>query len=336
MKKLISLTLLLSIPALFFSCNRDTEMEGPLLVDLFADFEFTEELSISRDIVDFSTGQNIIFKASFNKQANWELTIKGLESHATKIITGFSRSMDESNALWEGSTTELPMFKTEKCLVDLFIPEDSTHITDTVEIVLPKVNEGLLIADFESGAINPSWRDPLVQSGANMSFRVAQDTSAAQGNYYYDMGGEVNWDYLIGLLYIDAAAYGGITFDLAENPDDVWFNFMLWVPDEIDNAIVLFQFREDENENDNYEANSEDMWAYEMTEFESGWQLISLPYSELQNLVNGQPADPNGNALHEPNKLRQIQLLFLADPASGYSQAFLDYVIFTNGGPLIP
>jgi hypothetical protein len=52
--------------------------------------------------------------------------------------------------------------------------------------------------------------------------------------------------------------------------------------------------------------------------------------------VNGVPATPAGNALKEPNKLMQISVLFLADPATGYSQTLMDYLIFTENAPLEP
>jgi hypothetical protein len=52
--------------------------------------------------------------------------------------------------------------------------------------------------------------------------------------------------------------------------------------------------------------------------------------------VNGAETAPIGNGLHEPDKLVQVSILFLANPASGYSQAYLDYVTFTEGGPLQP
>ena len=44
----------------------------------------------------------------------------------------------------------------------------------------------------------------------------------------------------------------------------------------------------------------------------------------------------NGNKTLNPDKILQMSVLFLADPTSGYSQAYLDYVIFTENGPLNP
>jgi hypothetical protein len=336
MKKIITLSLLIAFTAPFVSCERDDTNEGPALTDLFAPFEFRDELSADRSSVDFSTGESVIFSASFNKQVEWQITITGQETGAQKIISGLSREIGANEAMWDGSTTNLPMFKDESCEVDLFIPSDSAHSYFTVNVTGVKSNAGFVVADFESGSLNPGWTSPFVQAGANMSFNVTQTEVAGQGSYYYDMGGEVNWDYLIGLVYMDADAYGADWFPLSANPEEVYFNFMLNVPDNITNAIVLFQLREDDNGDGTFDDANEDMYSLELKEFESGWQLISIKYSDLTALVNGQPANPAGNKLHEPDKLTQIQLLFLADPTTGYSQALLDYVIFTEGGPLKP
>ena len=77
---------ILCLGTLLFSCERNTETEGPLLLDLYADFEFVEELEISKKSVDF-TKETAVFNAKFNKQTTWELRIKGLESHAEKLIS---------------------------------------------------------------------------------------------------------------------------------------------------------------------------------------------------------------------------------------------------------
>jgi hypothetical protein len=52
--------------------------------------------------------------------------------------------------------------------------------------------------------------------------------------------------------------------------------------------------------------------------------------------VNGAPGNPAGNGVHEPEKINKIELLMLANPNSGYSRLLIDYIIFTEGGPLEP
>ncbi len=331
MKKII----LLLVPIiLFLSCKRDDSFEGPALSDLYGGFKILEDLSISNRNVDFANGQTTYFTAKFSKIADWEITITGLTSGAQKIIIGKSMEVGTDNALWDGSTTVFPMFKAEKCAVVLSIPADTLSSFDTLTVVSPKIDEGFLIADFESG-MNNDW-EVFAQSGTNMSFAISDDLTAPQGNYYYDMGGAVDWDWLIGMIEFPPAAYGLQHFPLNENPDKVYFNVLLYLPAGITNAVVLFQFREDDNQDGVFTDSNEDMYSIELKNFDVGWQMVSLKYADLVTLVNGQPAEPNGNKQHNPERLIRISTLMLADPSSGYSQTLMDYMIFTENAPLNP
>jgi len=331
MKKIIIPFTLIALTLFGFSCERDTLDEGPQLVDLFADFTFVEGFSVSQKSADFAAGEDIVFNAKFNKLASWKITITGLTSGSEKVIEGVTNELNSSNAKWGGSTTKLPLFKLEDCAVDFWVLEDSIHYYDTVSITGTKVNDGFLIADFESGQLDPNWTG-FVQSGANMSFVVSSDTTAAQGDFYYDMGGAVGWDYLIGLIDFPASAYGVTTYPLSDNADNVYFNAMIYNPVGITNGFFVVQFQEDDNGDGKFTASNEDGYQFEIgtTELKPGWQLISVPYSTM--VVENQ----NGNKTLNPDKILQMSVLFLADPTSGYSQAYLDYVIFTENRPLNP
>lgn len=324
--------LVLSI-ALAAACSRDNSIQGPLLDDLYGDFSVLENYKASAAAVDFSTNQTIIFECRFSKNVDWEIQITGNQSGAKKIISGKSNSIDASNGIWNGTTTELPMFKQEPCTAILRVAKESYADTLYLDVTGNRAQAGFVVADFETG-INPGWTI-FAQSGGNMSFRIVQSDSAAQGNHYYDMGGLVTFDYLIGLMDFPATAYQLPAFPLNENPNNVFFNVFLFKPAGINNEIILFQFREDENGDGIYQ-NNEDMYALELRNLQPGWQQISIKYSDLVALVNGQPATPAGNGIHEPHKLRMVSLLFLADPASGYSQTWVDNIIFTEGKPLEP
>lgn len=332
MKRII---LLLSALAFLFSCDKRTEdeQEGPNIQDIFGDFQLLVDFDISNRNVDFSEGETTHFTATFNKLIEWEIEIEGLTSGAKKVLSGVSSELDNTNATWTGNTSSIPIFTVEECAVELRFLTDTITFLDTLNIDGIKSNEGFIIADFETG-FNSGW-NTFVQSGADMSFNITNDVFPGEGDFYYDMGGEVNWDYLIGLIDFPATAYDN-GFDVTDNASDVYFNVFLNKPEGIGNEIVLFQFREDDDQDGSFNESTEDMYSLELAGLQDGWQQISIPYEELQVLVNGQPSTPNGNALHEPNKLWQISVLFLADPASGYSQTFMDYLIFTEGGPLNP
>ncbi len=318
---------------LLAACERDTSTLGPNLSDIYGEFKVFENFAVAKPNVNFTTGESEWFTARFSKTVDWEVHIIGQTSGAEKIITGKSGVLDQSNSLWNGSTTVLPMFKAEPCIAILTVPDEQFADTITLTVAGTKVNTGFVVADFESG-INPGWTI-FKQTGANMSFNIVASPTAAQANNYYDMGGEVDWDYLIGLMDFPSSAYQEPAFPLSSNPANVYFNVFLGVPTGVTNEIVLFQFREDENGDGIYQSN-EDMYSLELKNLPEGWQTISVKYADLVALVNGVPSTPAGNALHEPNKLLMVSMLFLADPASGYSQTFMDYIIFTENAPLEP
>jgi hypothetical protein len=328
-------TILILIAANFLSfCSRDSQVEGPLLQDLYGDFSVLEDFALNTNEVDFASNENVIFTAAFSISVSWELEITGLRSGARAIINGQSSRLDALNATWRGSSTILPMFKDEDCRVVLKVPSQSYADTLELNILSPKISEGFVIADFENG-FNPAW-NTFVQSGANMSFRIVQSDTAAQGSNYYDMGGAVSWDYLIGLVDFPRASYTNNTFGLPSNSNNLFFNVFLYKPANINNEIVLFRFMEDDNEDGVFNETNEDMYALEVRGLNPGWQMVSVKYSDLQYLMNGQPAPSPGNGIKEPQKLFQVSVLFLADPATGYSQVFMDNLIFTQNTPFQP
>jgi hypothetical protein len=317
------------------SCERDdAAFEGPALDDIYGPFVVLQDFDITDRSVDFEAGETTTFTALFSKQVDWEVQIKGLESGAIKSITGFSAELSTSNARWTGTTTEIPLFKEEMCAVELRVPSDTLVVYDTLNVTGVRNITGFVVADFENG-FQPGWTG-FVQSGADMSFNITDDIPAAQGSKYYDMGGAVDWDWLIGLIDFPATAYGAPHFPLSTDPANIYFNVMLYLPQGITNEVVLFQFREDDNGDNIYSENNEDIFSLEVKNLEAGWHQISLRYGDLATLVNGAPASPIGNGLYEPHKLFKISVLFLANPNSGYSQTLMDYLIFTTGGPLVP
>lgn len=341
MKKLLPYFAVLLMFA--YGCNKEIPVDGPELLDLFGDFQVLQPVSLNQTEADFAQGDRLYLQARFNKLTDWKLVCTGLGSGARKEITGKTRFLDSTNCLWNGSTTIFPMFKVESVEMKLIIAEDSVLWRDTVQVSSTRLIEGFVVADFETG-IQPGWSS-FVQSGANMSFVVRQNSNAAQGNKYYDMGGLVNWDWLIGMIEFPASAYQAPRFPLTANPDKLYFNTLLYLPDSVENALLLFQFREDDNSNGTFDPNSEDMYSLQCAAYtvngahqrlQKGWNKISVRYNELVSLVNGQPSTPSGNGRHDPDKLSKISALFLANPTSGYSQLYMDYVLFTEDAPLEP
>ena len=333
MKYYITLSALILV---LFSCHKkDSKIDGPSLEDLNGQFSVLSPLAASIDSVDFASGETVYFTALFSKTSEWNLKVTGLVSGAVKTMTGTSNELNASSSLWSGETTNLPIFKNENCKVELTFPNETDTLITYVKVLQAKVNSGFLISDFENG-FNSGWTS-FIQSGANMNFQVLSDASSPQGNKYYNMAGTVNWDWLIGLVNFKSTAYGGApAFPLNANPNSVYFNVMIYGESGTTNSIVLFQFEEDENGDGIFTAASEDMYAKEIKVDWAGWKLISVKYSDIESLVNGVPATPNGNGTHDSNKIKTINMLHLANPNSGFAKSKLDYIIFTENGPLVP
>ena len=333
MKK-ISLIILVLISIVACRKKEHDKIDGPSLQDLNGQFTIINTLQASQDSVDFSVGETVFFTASLSKNTSWQLRISGLSSGAEKIITGLSSSLDASSGLWNGSTSNLPLFRAEQCKVELTFAGEPDTLVVYVKVLQPKTNSGFIVADFENG-FNSGWGS-FTQSGANMDFQIKTDTSAAEGNDYLNMAGTVNWDWLIGLVNFKASAYGASTLPLPSNPNAVYFNVMIYGEPGLINSIVLFQFQEDDNGDGLFTSTSEDMYSIEIPVNWVGWKLISVKYSDLLCLVNGTASTPAGNGTHNSDKIQQINMLHLANPSSGFAKAKIDYVIFTENGPLIP
>ena len=328
MKKYIAFILLI---ATALSCRKDVALDGPPLNDLFGEFKILSEWQFNTQNIDFAAGEKFHINLDLSKTSNWQLRITGLTSGAEKLVTGLNQNLNAEVYSWDGSTTTLPMFKAEDCRVELTFPgESDTTLVGTVTITTPKVNQGFVVADFENG-FNPGW-STFIQSGANMDFQIKNSqTISAEGGSYYNMQGEVTWDWLIGLVNFEAPAYGAPTYQLNNNPDKLYFNAMIYGEPGLINSLVLFQFDEDDNGDGSFNSANEDRFAYEIPVTWSGWKLVSMSYSDIAALTTS-----SGNGVPEPNKLVSINMLHLANPSSGIAKSKLDYIIFTENEALNP
>ncbi len=319
----------------FSACRKDTlAIDGPSIEESLSSFRILQPFKATKDSVAFANAETMAFTAKFNKVVNWTITVSGKTTKAQKIITGQGKEINLTNSVWNGSTTIFPMFKAENCIAKLKIEAVQDSFEVPVKIKSIKQNTGLVLADFENG-FNTQWTK-FVQTGANMDFNIKNDALTPQGAKYLRMAGTVNWDWLIGLIDFNARAYGTAkTLALSTNPDEVYFNCLIYGEPNTNESKVLFQFKEDENADGVINANSDDQYDYEITVNWEGWKLVSVKYTDIFTLVNGQPTTPKGNSLHNPDKIGKVSMLHLANPANGFSACKIDYIMFTNA-PLQP
>jgi hypothetical protein len=327
---------LITLVTFSVACRKNKKtFDGPSIDEIYSSFKMLQNFKCNKDSVNFGNAETVAFSASFNKIVDWTIRITGATSKATKLIKGSSKQIDITNGVWNGSSTVFPIFNYENCEATLFIKDVVDSFNVSTKIVGTKKINGFIIADFETG-IKQGWTK-FAQSGANMDFQVKTDILAPEGKKYLNMAGTVNWDWLIGLIDFPATAYGTAkTFPLNTNPNAVYFNCLVYGTSAVNPSLILFQFREDENANGIFDANTEDEYDYQTTVDWVGWKLVTVKYNDMGYLVNGVPGTAKGNNLHNPDKLGKISMLHLANPNDGFASAKLDLIVMTENGPLQP
>jgi len=333
-KKFSKNIILIAILAIAISgCKHETEsFDGPSLVDRFGPFSGLAELEASLNVVDFAAEETVFFTAEFNKNVDWVLEITGMESGSVKRFTGFDSSLTEANTLWNGGTTQLPLFKDEMCSVVLTIPEEPSYIgTVEVQAVSKRnyANEGALFTDFET----PLGPDLFV---GNFEFEFTPQTGQqsdipAEGNTYFRLEGTDNVvpNFFVGLVDISAKVTGNTYVELPTNvPEDLFFNCFMY-SDGGPHGLAIVDFIFDSNGNGTYEDNVDANFRVEDYDLATwdGWIQISHPMSET------------GISQEQLESLVAIRLLLISDmnaqPDPPLQVEFgIDFMIFTTGAPL--
>jgi hypothetical protein len=313
--------------AALLSCERNTETRGPSAEDLFGDLTVLEGLSVNDTVVDFSAGESLTFEARFNLNPNWELEIIGLRSGARKVISGQSRTLSDNGAVWDGSSTDLPLFKQEACLAVLKTPNAEGIPNDTLRglrVIGSKVFNNFVVSDFEEG-LNPG-SDIFLQSGADMRFDTVQDITGPQGLAYYEFSGTVNFAPDLGNIVIPKTSFTDSNFILSTIPENVYFNVFAQKGGQSVNDLIVFQFFEDDNDNGEFDESQDDLYQFVISGLSQDWELLNVKYSDTEN------ESLAGNGQKNPDKIIGMRILpiGLEEPFEG----FIDYMNFTENGPL--
>jgi hypothetical protein len=79
-----------------------------------------------------------------------------------------------------------------------------------------------------------------------MRFDTVNDITGAEGNFFYEMSGEVTFIEDLGNLLMPKSAFTDTSAMLSDNPEVVYFNFFLRKEPQIANEILVFQVMEDD------------------------------------------------------------------------------------------
>ena len=330
MKRII--LILIPVIAFLASCNHDTEtFDGPSLIDRFGEFTLKETLTASQATVDFSSGERASFNAEFSKRINWVVRITGKESGAVKLIEGFDNQLNETNARWNGTTTELPLFKAEECLVELIIPEeDSLTISLDIAVTGARTYEGSLITDFET--------DPAASLfTGNFEFELTASTGitdfipAGQGDkfFYFEGTDNVVPNFFTGLIRIFPSINGETYFSMpTTDPENSYLNFFLY-GDLTPHTIAVIQLFTDTNGDGKFTDGTDQ--SFQLSgDFPinfKGWRLFSHNLAEI------------GMSEKQASEIVAVQILLISNKNSQPSTPLpvrfgIDYLTFTQDQPL--
>ncbi len=332
MKIISKYQLLLLLCGLFFAaCEHETDtFDGPNLIDRFGEFALIEPLTLNRSTVDFGAGENVVLMAKFNKRINFTAVITGNESGAVKIIEGFDSELSSANAVWRGRTTELPFFRQENCTIELIIPEaDSLTFTEQVEVVGTTTYEGSLYTGFEE---EPS--DNIFFGNFEFEFtantRRTNDGGAAEGDWYYYFEGTDNVvaNFFTGLIDIKSSITGETYAPVPTTvPEDLYFNCFISA-DAGPHGIAVIQIVVDSNDSGEFEDGQDTAIPIGDVNLDFiGWQHIFVNLGEL------------GMTEEQVGKIVNIRALLISNMNTQPNPPLqvdygLDFLIFTDGGPL--
>lgn len=333
-----SLALVFALSLAFIGCDHATDFEGPGLIDRFGEFNLVEAISASTESVDFAGGENVVFMAEFNKQVNWVVEITGQESGAVKRLEGFSKELTAENAVWRGSTTELPLFKDEAVEAALFVPqEDSDTTRVTLDVLTPRLYPGNIVANFEADSEadiaigNFEFELDLVTGG------ISDEVPPAQGDAFFLFRGTEppsgsTRNFFVGLIDITPSDESFFAVPTS-NPDNLYFNAFIYsfgAP----NTIAVIQVIADGNGSGGFEDGQDTVFpVYDMPVEGEGWQAISVQMSNLPGEA------PPVISQAQAQQIVAVRVLLISDnnaqPATPLEVEYgIDYITFTGGGPL--
>ncbi len=323
----------LSVLFAMTGCDHVTDPpDGPNLIDRFGPFEVVADLESDRDEVDFSVGQVVTFTAQFNKNIDWVITITGQSSGAVKRIEGFDRFVDEENAVWNGSTTDLPFFSAEMCEVILSVPEEEYTDTVMVNVLGARIYPGVLAADFEEnpGAciILGDFEFELTPASGRQ-----EDIPAGQGSFFYRLEGTDNEsggptdNFFVGLAEVLPCLNGVTYYDVPTTiPENLFLNFMLRGRNSAYTRAII-GVAIDSNDSGDWNDGVDQVYEIVIDPLYEGWRLQSANMGEL------------GIPQEDLSKIVNIRLVLISlnnlQPSPREQVGFeVDFFTFTDGAPL--
>lgn len=317
---------------LFTSCEED-EFLGPEIEGIGGDPIPVSELSFSKESIDFTTSDKVYFELNFQQATSWKLLLKGVNSGATKTFENVSKSIDESNSLWEGLSDATPYFQSEKVIATVSFPNfpDIASLVDTFTItnITTQAVLGVLISDFTSVPIYNFGNPEPASGGWGSDFPLTVNTNTAYPSpdasaYLYFEGApwQANSPY-IDILQIPTELSDTITskyYPLYSDPSRVYINLSVYNTG-LENTWFRVAFLE--------ESTGETRF-WEIRPTWDGWKSIAIKYSDLET---------EGSKSFDPTTITLTNLILFSDedntlPNRSNVSIAIDQLEFSFDSPL--
>ena len=202
-----------------------------------------------------------------------------------------------------------------------------------------------MVADFENGFPTEAFNKP--QGGNTQATFVIADDVPLLGNYYFQMGGMINYDWALGKIEFKLDYSSN---QISSSPDDFYLNLGI-LSDTVDlhtgqfvNVLISESdepFDPDNNGVANIFDSNEEVYKLKLYIDWEGWKLISIRYSDFvaTNSTAGVVFERN------PNDIKGVRIACQACPSGGANPACpenldrmvrtdLDHIIFTENDAL--
>ncbi|MCS6824674.1 MAG: hypothetical protein NZ529_10295 [Cytophagaceae bacterium] len=367
MRVYLSILAITTILSSLMSCKR-TSKDKPWLGKNYkpasANFTITEPLVdvimqnttvyTNINISNFSSGiYKNFFRAKFNEEVSWQLTITGSQTGAERVIEGLSSFLDSINTKWDGGPTNNRFFKTsEKLYVKLTILGSDIVQYDTLTLAAAKPyhkrtynNVFYYIVDDFDGANDStkmsSFYPDLNDLGGGNGGNNAYNGNKVQGSFSYRMyGKDVNNNTYIGscssptLLDVNPGIFK------QTNPDSVYFNMYIYGFGYPSTTVSIITYENDQNYSftanprPTFDQTKNDKWLVQIPVEWTGWKLVSVPYRLFKKPNTGGGL---GNNQLNPEKITGFALELDSYPMPGmYVEALIDMFTITQNGVFKP
>lgn len=346
LKLLGGITLLLLVMS---SCSLDDSPIGANITPASTDFKVLSEIQVNDKTVNFGI-DSVTVSAEFSELVTYTVTFTGLTSGATRSITNTAKKLDLSSLTWYGEHDGVSFFKKDED-VKVEVSFVGTGITSFDTLNISSVNQfnneftyNFPAAGFEdidaSNAYGQGWFVGNDEVTLELTRIAVTSPVAIEGEKSFQLSGSVpNSVYVTGIDY--GLRGNDEFFDLPANADDVWFNVYVYGNGNPYTELIV-EFREadaaglDEPFRKAKKGEVDGVQAFVNTNH-VGWKLFSFQYSTLA-FSSFAAGGGSGNKIHESDRIQQMifNLQTIEGSNGEYSEAIIDYPIFTIGGPFDP